>query len=675
MCIALSGLYTFLLYKGAQKKYDLSKPIFMTLMGLRFLAVFLVMFLVLDPLIKSIQKEIRKPILTLAVDQSESIAQITSPEEREQFANSYAALKNELSQHYDVVEYAFGDGIATNPDSLAYNGKQTNFQPLFKTIGSSFSGDHYAGTIIFSDGRFNRGVNPLYSKTLPGQFLSTVLVGDTTQFPDVFLKEVRTNDIVFLGNDFPVTVGVGAENLQTQQLLLSISKNGKTVAEQKLNVGGGNQYVEHNFFLEAKTPGLQQYEVKIATFNGERIVQNNQQTFYIDVIDDQSKVLILAAAPHPDIRFLKSTLSQKKQYNVEVALADDFKGSFDAFNLVITHNLPNQNLNLFSQLLNSNIPYFAIVGPKTNLPLLNQSAAEVKIMTRGDQSNTVRAAYDKAFSLFQLENGSFEMFSEFPPLVAPFGEVRFLGIRCLNQQVGAVNSGIPLLGFEDGDRKSGWLLANGIWQWGLYEGALEREEKLSEELILKSVQYLILREEKKRLKLDFSPSYWENERITLRAEVYNKAYQRVNDQPAALVLENENNETFDYAFQPRGEQYFLDLGFLTPGKYSMAVSTTLDGETLSDSGSFVVKELSLESNVSYADQQLMYQLAERNNGKFYFANQLNQLQTDLINTEAATPISSITETYQSIISWKWLLAIALALFAVEWFLRKRFGAY
>ena len=74
-CMALGAGYAFLFYPYKTLKTEQGKPavLQMTMAGLRALLVTLLSFLLLSPLIRSLHREVEKPVVVIAQDNSHSI--------------------------------------------------------------------------------------------------------------------------------------------------------------------------------------------------------------------------------------------------------------------------------------------------------------------------------------------------------------------------------------------------------------------------------------------------------------------------------------------------------------------------------------------------------------------------------------------------------------------------
>ena len=91
LCLAIAAGISWFLY--AKNPLNIENNILKwSLNGLRFLSVFILLFLLLGVLLKSTSKQVKKPIIIVAADNSESI--ITN-----QFGKEYKAnLQNKLNK-------------------------------------------------------------------------------------------------------------------------------------------------------------------------------------------------------------------------------------------------------------------------------------------------------------------------------------------------------------------------------------------------------------------------------------------------------------------------------------------------------------------------------------------------------------------------------------------------
>jgi hypothetical protein len=128
---ALLGLgYALLLYYRDTTFRDQAPKLNLWLGLLRWLSITLLSALLLSPLLKSFFTETKKPIVVLAQDQSESVATDLQGESFERYKQDWSALKNSLSENYEVHELAFGDQVREGVD-FQFKDKVSNFSSQF----------------------------------------------------------------------------------------------------------------------------------------------------------------------------------------------------------------------------------------------------------------------------------------------------------------------------------------------------------------------------------------------------------------------------------------------------------------------------------------------------------------------------------------------------------------
>src|SRR5690606_4470085 len=108
-----------------------------------------------------------------------------------------------FGEKYVIKNYSVGAHFQ-NLDTLAYNEDKTNLSEGFSSIVEQFYGNNIGAITLISDGNFNEGDHPLYTVTnLPYVPVFTLAVGDTITKKDIVVRNVQSNDFVFLNNSFP----------------------------------------------------------------------------------------------------------------------------------------------------------------------------------------------------------------------------------------------------------------------------------------------------------------------------------------------------------------------------------------------------------------------------------------------------------------------------------------
>jgi hypothetical protein len=142
-----------------------------------------------------------------------------------------------------------------------------------------------------------------------------------------------------------------------------------------------------------------------------------------------------------------------------------------------------------------------------------------------------------------------------------------------------------------------------------------------------------------------------------------------------IVMKNSDNEDFNFTFDIRGEDYYLNAGHLPVGDYTFHGEVTLGDQTFNEDGSFTIVPVNLEKLVTRANHNTLYQLASLSGGKFYLPANTNQLIEELKTGSKPKATSYYQEMINELLNLRWLFFVFLLLLSMEWFLRKYWGVY
>ena len=246
----------------------------------------------------------------------------------------------------------------------------------------------------------------------------------------------------------------------------------------------------------------------------------------------------------------------------------------------------------------------------------------------------------------------------------------------LTQKIGSVTTSHPLLSFyEMQDVKLGRFSGEGIWKWRMASYQEFGSHDVFNRFIGKVVQYIAIKSDRSFFRVSTVNELYENEAINFSAQLFNPSYELVNDADVNLELTDEEGKNFTFILNRSGESYELNIPSLEPSTYSYTATTNFQGKRYSEKGVFTVKELRLEALDTEANHQLLLQLAKRSNGEMLGLNELSKFPEIITNREDVTSVSYMNEEVQDIINLKWIFFLLLILLSVEWFIRKRGGAY
>jgi hypothetical protein len=411
-------------------------------------------------------------------------------------------------------------------------------------------------------------------------------------------------------------------------------------------------------------------------------LKNNTQQVIVEVIDDRQKVLIAAAAPHPDLAALKQAIAGNKHYDVSLQTADKLAlADPKAYGLVILYQLPGLSYDakgFMDKIRAAKVPLWFIVGAQSNISQFNQSQSGVNIAANGRGLLYAYSDISTVTSVFDLDAASRKVIENFDPLQAVTGETKTLGDfqAVLNQRRGKVSTQVPQLFFMNSNgRKIGYLIGEGLWKWKFSEAKENQQVPVFSSLMTKIVQYLSVLDDKRKFVVHPAKQIFdENEHILINASLYNDSYNPVNTAEVTIQLKNGKGKSYNFTFSKFESAYRLDAGILPPGSYTYLANTAIGTKKYTAKGSFFIQTMVAEFQQTVADHQLLYQLSSQTNGKMYAPAEILALQKDLLKSKHMKTLSYEDRRYEELINFKWLFVLLLLLLSTEWFLRKRNGA-
>ena len=684
LCVLAGFLYATALYFRSKALKDQPKWLVMALAFLRFLGVTIICLLLLSPLLKSLVTEAKKPVVVLAQDLSESILHDMSDEDSLAYVQKIQALEAKLSEQYELQTFSFGEEIKEGID-YQFDDKVTNISELFTEIYDRYTGQNLGAVIIATDGIYNEGSNPIYNSAKLAAPVFPIALGDTVPDKDLIVKRVFHNKIAYLDDKFSLQIDIDARNCNNAPVNLIVSKvtEGKTEKLKTLpiTINRTQFFTTQEIVLDADQPGIQRYRISLTPVSGEVSTTNNTKDVFIEVLDARQKILILANAPHPDISAIKTSVLKNKNYQVDVAYANESVG-VAAYDFVILHQLPsktNAAEGLIQTLYDRNIPRLYIVGSQSDVNRVSKIQPLINAKAGTASTNDVQAVFNSGFNLFTLDSEMTRELPKFNPLVSPFAEYSATAEAevLLWQKIGSVETKYPLLAFGEVNKiKVGVLTAEGLWRWRLFDFMQHQNHQVFDELISKTVTYLTLKEDKRKFRISLAKNiYNENEPILLDAELYNDSYELINDPDAALTITNESGKKFNYTFNKVNNSYSLNAGFFPPGNYNYKGLVNHNGQQLTHEGKFSVRPVQLEKFETTADHGMLRILANQFGGQLIFPSELDSLPSIIAGKDEVKPVLYSNLKTRSVINLKWIFWLLIALLGVEWFTRRYKGSY
>jgi hypothetical protein len=675
VCLALGLGYAWILYRS---KHTWGQTTNRILFVVRALAVALAAFLLIGPILKLTTNQFEKPAVVFLVDNSQSVTEVLGQPKKDELVASLTAQSKALEDNGYQVEVRGLDG----PEVSAQT-QTSDIHGALRSVTADYEGKNLSSIVLVSDGVYNSGPSPLYTTLrIP---VYTIGVGDTTQRTDLALKNVAFNKIAYQGNRFPVRAEVLVKGLTDQDVRVSVSMGGKVLTSQNKN-SGTKGLIDFDFLIDANEKGIQRLDITIDPLKQETNQKNNRTAIYVEVVEGKKKILVVAPAPHPDIKALRAAIEKNSNYEVHLhmpgvkeELNQDVlqpgKADLVIFSQVL--DTEGKTLPLVQKLQKGKAGLLFLVGGKTNLRQFSNIGVPLVFENIG-QKDEVIPTFNTQFRDFAFSDDLAGRFSRYPPVTVPFGKFTYPAdaVVLLYQRIGSVSTNRPLLLSWNGpDNRIAVLLGEGIWKWRLNEFAETERSEAFDEVFSKLIQYLSTADDKRKFRaFPTQNEFTDSEPVTFESQLYNDLFEPIYGNTVQLELRDEKGKATPYSYVTSASSSRYRIGGLKEGIYRYTASTQLSTGKEQVSGEFLVTAQNIESQNLTADFGLLRKLAAESGGKFYTESSSATLNNDLTTLQAKTLIHS-EDSFHPMINLKAVFFLLLFLLSLEWFTRKFFGSY
>lgn len=627
-------------------------------------------------------------MLVVAADASSSVILASDSTE---IASLYQELEQlqELNPGRVQTDFLlFGESTRTgNPTETDFSDRSTNISELLEYINNTYDGRNLSGVVIATDGIYNRGANPVYTPIRHTAPIHFVALGDTSVRRDLMIRRVLHNRIAYLDEKFSIQIDIAGRMANGSSTTLNVFSVDPAGGRQQLHseeivIDSDDFFSTTEIILDAKRPGLNHFRVVLDPILNELSEENNVRDFYVEVLDTRQHVLLLGSTPHPDLGAMKTLLENFQNYEVDLFSLSNWDGNFEDYDLVILHQIPSRipaSRRVLEMAMATDRPVLFILGSQSDINQFNRAQELLQISGGGNRFNDAVPLVNNNFTPFTFDQDQYRRMRGFIPLQAPFGQYELAPFTntLLYQRIGQVETDMPLLTFgEVGNRRMGILAGEGIWKWRLYEFSSFDGADVTADLLQKTVQYLSIREDDRRLRVYTDKNlYDESEVVVFEAEYYNASLQRINEPDVRLTISDADGNQFTYNFDRRADHYILNTGPFNPGEYSYVAEVEVGMERFVVEGGFTVRPIQLESINLEANHGLLNQIARNQGGQVFYPGNMQSLTEFLSEDHDFRPIVHSSLRTNLVLNLFWTCIALLGLLFAEWFLRRFYGSY
>jgi hypothetical protein len=654
------------------------------------------MIILFEPVLNLIKKETIKPSSLVFIDNSRSIT-IDDQTNREETTLKIAGELGEGSEARNITFFTFGDDVrkvqVDSLNTISFNEGVTNITNIFSTIQEGKI--NISSIILISDGVFTAGNNPYYSAVKTGVPVFTIGIGDKTRRKDVQIKKILFNELVYA--ESPTTIAATIQNygFAGNEVTATLYEEEKLISSKRIELSNTEIQII-TFDYTPSSSGEKKLSVSVSGFDEESTQANNRKIFYLKVLSNKIRVLILASSPSNDLAFVKTslqgdenlTISTITQISTDRFLEELNYSKVDSADILFLVGFPSDNTpielwkKIRNKILNEKAPYFISLSPNISLTKLLDIKAELSftIIQTSAGYKQVQPEISPEFANHPLIRHSsskiIEAWNNLPPVLQPnyvFAakpESRVVSLIKLNNKL--VDSPLILLRNFSG-RKSVTVLAKEIWRWKLQ--TVKKRSDLFESFLLNSLKWLNAADDQPRVKIRSSKrNYSQGERIELSAQVLDESLNPISDAEVKVRINSKLN-SYETELQIVGNGIYEGTVALNEtDDFNFIGEAFRDGVRLGeDKGTFNIGEIDPEMIDPVMNYDLLNLIATETDGKFYSTENYGDILAQIDEIHKVSAKEKIITSEIKLWSSEWMLIMVILFFALEWFIRKRIG--
>ncbi len=679
------------------------------LFSLRTIGLSLLLLILFEPVLSLIRGSIEHPKLAVVIDNSISMSISDSKGDRKQDYKKILDLIRPELESADNPKFIFDAGFKRyekySQDSLKLNGQLTDISKPIEWINQIAKDENIQSILLITDGNYNSGKNPLYETDNFAKPVYVIGIGDTNASKDLSITSIITNEIMYVNNASPVSVNITINGYALGKSEIKLFDNSEEIARQDLTIDPQRTLYSLSFEYKPIKEGMHKLTVRASQLENELTLKNNIASEFINVMKNKRKYLVFAGSPSSDLSFFKNSVLHESGVEVKSYVNKNVNEYYEGIpnkleiqsaDIIVLIGFPVQTtqistLEMIKSALESGKPLFFMASqnvdysklkylddylPFTTLSARQQEFSAISEFTKQGSASPIMRLSGK--------DNDLEQWNQLPPI---FRTETFIKAKPESEvlalvKVNNVTLNEPMiLSRQFLNKKSIAISGYGIYRWKLlgYAPEIAKGETnkldLYDKFIQNSMKWLAVEPNKKNVIIRTSKkAYLLGERIEFNAQVYDASMTPIDDAILNLIITN-GKEKHELTLMPSGNgRYSGYFESLKQDDYYFSGEAYINQFKLgADNGRFSVGELSIEYSSLRMSIELLKEIARRSGGKFYDINSAGNCLKDIKSGKYFQPTAVTLNSEIPLWNYPWILGIAIVIFALEWFIRKRFG--
>ncbi|MDA3792718.1 MAG: hypothetical protein PF545_03550 [Elusimicrobia bacterium] len=284
---------------------------------LRLLIYFLLFFVLLSPYIKLAERDKTIPEIAIYIDNSLSMGISDRINNAMRTAEDIFSI---LKSRANLKFYKFSNQIKEvdreNLKNIIPDGDSTDMVNIIRDTG-------HHGKIIISDGRYNKGFNPLAVNEINSVPIYTTGPGGGSRAVDLAITELKAPEFGFRNEKIEIDFKVLVKGRLPGESRVDLKENNNLIASRKIEPGGqsGGQPAEKKeipvkFSFIPTRAELKNYTLEIKALSEEINKANNRRNFRIHINRRKIRILYVSGRPSWEYSLLRRLLKSDWQIDL-----------------------------------------------------------------------------------------------------------------------------------------------------------------------------------------------------------------------------------------------------------------------------------------------------------------------------------------------------------------------
>ena len=708
-----------------------------TLLGLRAGFFLLLFLLAMRPSLVLSRLVPKENLLAVLVDNSRSMGIPTEAQQPrglpiQKLVEEESDFLQALDERFYLRLFRF-DSSATRPDGpleLDWLGDQTNIVSGLEGVLADTKNLPLAGILLFSDGsdnsfrNFQEVLAELKTRQIP---VHTIGVGPESLSRDVEMTQVSAPRISIPETISEVRITLRHRGFGGSRGRLEVREGSSLVETQEIYFPRDSNTLTTTVKIIPKSAGIKSYTFSLQPLEGEEIQENNSRTTLVQVRDLPARILYVEGHPRWEYKFIRRSLVEDTHIHLvtllrtalnkfyrqgieeETTLATGFPSERDElfdyqgilFGSVESSFFTYQQMEMVRDFVGQRGGGFLMLGGSSafasgqyqNTPI--EEILPVWLHGDDEEGDRARSLYVQGESTIQLtdqglRHPAFQLSAENEqnksqwdsiPVLRDWNVVR--GIKSgatilarLDPSLGVDpdRNSLPLFVFQRyGRGHTLAMLTGSSWQWQM----LRDHEDQTHETFWRQILRWLVSSAKDPITVETEREvYSQNETVKIRAEINDKAFNRINDAQVEASITSPEGEITTLPLQWDAREDGVYRAEWTPhedGFHTVEVTAqakALEGTSTGPaSTSFLTSTGSREYFDAFQKKDFLEKLALETGGNYYTISDADRLPEEILYTQSQTSVIEILDLWDMPFN----LFLMTALLCAEWILRKRQG--